>query len=120
MTKRDFSEEKFEELQGKVFGDVGGAMGVLMSYIGDQTGVYKALDDIGLCTHVELAKKTGIDERYLREWLSSNAALGYVTYDASNDQFHLTAEQAALFAHEGEPTCIQGFFEVMVSQYEGL
>lgn len=54
---------------------------------------------------------------YLREWLSSNAALGYVEYNADTDEFSLTPEQAALFAHEGEVTCMQGFFQAIVSQY---
>jgi len=82
MPEQEISQEKFEELQGKVFADVGGAMGVLMAYIGDQAGVYKILEDTGSCTHEELSKKSGIDARYLREWLSANAAAGYIGYDA--------------------------------------
>lgn len=117
MSDQAFDEAKFEELQGKVMGDVAGAIGVLMSYIGDQAGVYKVLEDNGECTHEELAEKSGIDARYLREWLSSNAALGYVDYDAAKDTFSLSAEQAAVFAHDGEPTCMQGFFEAIVGQY---
>lgn len=117
MSEQSFDQGKFEELQGKVMGDVGGAIGVLMSYIGDQAGVYKVLEDVGPCTHEELSKKAGIDARYLREWLSSNAASGYVEYDASKDTFSLSPEQAALFSHEGEPTCMQGFFQSIVGQY---
>jgi 2-polyprenyl-3-methyl-5-hydroxy-6-metoxy-1,4-benzoquinol methylase len=112
------NEDKFNELLGKVLGDVSGAIGLLMSYIGDQAGVYKILEEIGPCTHKELAKKSGIDARYLREWLSSNAALGYVDYNPDKDTFSLSPEQAAIFAHEGEPTCMQGFFQAVVSQYE--
>lgn len=117
MDEQAFDQTRFEELQGKVMGDIGGAIGVLMAYIGDQAGVYKALEESGPCTHQELSEKAGIDPRYLREWLSSNAAAGYVSYDAAKDRFSLSAEQAALFAHEGEPTCMQGFFEAIVSQY---
>lgn len=113
----EFSEAKFEQLQGKVMADVGGAVGLLMAHIGDQTGVYQALEEIGPSTHEALAAKAGVDVRYLREWLSSNAALGYVEYNADTDQFSLTPEQAALFAHEGEVTCMQGFFQAIVSQY---
>lgn len=113
----EFSEAKFEQLQGKVMADVGGAVGLLMAHIGDQTGVYQALEEIGPCTHEALAAKAGVDVRYLREWLSSNAALGYVEYNADTDQFSLTPEQAALFAHEGEVTCMQGFFQAIVAQY---
>jgi 2-polyprenyl-3-methyl-5-hydroxy-6-metoxy-1,4-benzoquinol methylase len=112
------NEDKFNELLGKVLGDVSGAIGLLMSYIGDQAGVYKILEEAGPCTHEELAKKSGIDARYLREWLSSNAALGYVDYNPDKDTFSLSPEQAAIFAHEGEPTCMQGFFQAVVSQYE--
>jgi 2-polyprenyl-3-methyl-5-hydroxy-6-metoxy-1,4-benzoquinol methylase len=64
-----------------------------------------------------LTIKAEVDARYLREWLSSNAALGYVEYNADTDQFSLTPEQAALFAHEGEVTCMQGFFSGDVAQY---
>ncbi len=113
----EFSEAKFEQLQGKVMADVGGAVGLLMAHIGDQTGVYQALEEIGPSTHEALAAKAGVDVRYLREWLSSNAALGYVEYNADTDQFSLTPEQAALFAHEGEVTCMQGFFQAIVAQY---
>jgi len=118
LNKETLNEEKFNELLGKVMGDVGGAIGLFMAYIGDQTGVYKVLEDMGPCTHEELAQKSGIDARYLREWLSSNAAAGYIDYKAENDTFSLSPEQAAIFAHEGEPTCMQGFFQSVVSQIE--
>lgn len=117
MNTAVFNEEKFAELQAKVMADVGGAMGVLMAYMGDQAGVYKVLEDIGPCSHEELAKHANIDARYLREWLSSNAAAGYVDYAADTDQFSLSPEQAAIFTHEGEVTCMQGFFQSIVSQY---
>lgn len=114
---REFDEERFEALFGKVIGDVGGAMGLLMAYLGDQSGVYRALEASGGATHEELAREAGVDPRYLREWLSANAAFGYVDYDADSDRFSLNPEQAALFAHEGEPTCMQGFFQAIVGQY---
>ena len=117
MSTQTFDEKKFEELQGKVMGDVAGAMGLLMSYLGDQAGVYQALESQGPCTHEALATSTGMDARYLREWLSANAAHGYVQFDEASDQFSLTPEQAAIFAHDGEPTCMQGFFQAVVSQY---
>jgi ubiquinone/menaquinone biosynthesis C-methylase UbiE len=113
----DINQEAFEALQGKVMGDVAGAMGLLMSYLGDQAGVYQALESQGPCTHEALATSTGMDARYLREWLSANAAHGYVQFDEASDQFSLTPEQAAIFAHDGEPTCMQGFFQAVVSQY---
>lgn len=116
-TATQFDEARFEQLFGKVLGDVGGAMGLFMAYLGDQCGVYAALEKSGGATHEELARETGVDARYLREWLSANAAFGYVDYDPDSERFSLGPEQAALFAHEGEPTCMQGFFQAIVAQY---
>ncbi len=112
-----FNEDKFNELFGKVFADIGGAIGVLIAYIGDQAGVYKVLEEAGPCTAEELSDKSGITVRYLLEWLSANAAAGYIDYDGVSKKFSLSPEQAALFTHEGEPTCMQGFFQIIVEQY---
>ncbi|PQA85522.1 class I SAM-dependent methyltransferase [Hyphococcus luteus] len=112
------NEAKLEELAGKVIGDIAGATGVLMAYLGDQAGVYDAMDGEGPMTSETLAKKTGLNERYLREWLSVNAAAGYVDYDAKNETFALSPEQATIFGREGQPMCMQGFFQAIVSQFE--
>ena len=112
-----FDQVKFEALQGRVMGNVGGAVGLLLAYMGDQVGLYKALEDSGSSTSETLADLTGLDGRYLREWLSANAALGYVDYVKEKDEFSLSPEQAALFSHESEPTCMQGFFQAVVGQF---
>jgi len=62
-------QAKLGALAGKVLGDTAGALGVLLSYIGDQTGVYRALEEAGPCTAGQLADKCGLNERYLLEWL---------------------------------------------------
>lgn len=107
----------YEQLQGKVVGDVAGAIGLLMAWLGDQTGIYRALAAHGPCAHAQLAQHARVDARYLREWLSSNAAAGYVNYDADSDEFSMTPEQALVFADNGDPGCMQGFFQTIVAQY---
>jgi len=109
---------KVEELAGKVIGDVAGAMGLFMAYIGDQAGVYAAMDGAGPVTAEALAERTGMNARYLREWLSANAVAGYVDYDPTSDTFTLTPEQATVFSREGQPACMQGFFQAIMSQFE--
>ncbi len=110
--------EKLEELAGKVVGDVAGAMGVFMSYLGDQAGVFEAIDEAGPVTVDQLAQKTGMNKLYLREWLGSVTAAGYVTYNPDDETYHLSEEQALVFTREGQPACMQGFFQAIVSQYE--
>ncbi|WP_424362764.1 methyltransferase domain-containing protein [Methylocystis parvus] len=111
-------EKKLEALTGKVVVDVAGAMGVLMAYIGDQAGVYRALDEMGPATVAQLSQKTGLNAKYLHEWLGSNAAAGYVTFEPETETFSLTPEQAHIFTREGQPACMQGFFQTVVSQFE--
>lgn len=113
----DVSAERLDEFVGKVMEDIGGAFALLLSFMGDQTGVYSTLRDIGPCSTTELAGLSGVDERYLREWLSAQAAAGYVVYDGEDDTFSLTPEQAMVLAQEGHPACMQGLFELIVSQF---
>lgn len=111
------NEGRLEELQGKVMGDVAGAMGVILAYMGDRLDLYSALAEIAPATSQELADSTRLEERYVREWLSANAAAGYVEYDPASQRFDMSPEQAVLFAAEGHPCCMQGFFQSVVSTF---
>jgi SAM-dependent methyltransferase len=82
-----------------------------MVVIGEKLGLYRALA-AGPMTPTELAAQTHTDERYLREWLSSQAAGGYVTYDDKTKKFSLNAEQAFALANEDSPAYIPGAFEL--------
>ncbi len=113
----DIDQTKLEALQGKVLTDVSGALGLLMAYMGDQLDLYSALAENCPATSEQLAKNTGLKERYVREWLSANAAGGYIEYDTSTKMFSMTPEQALIFAAEGQPECMQGFFQAVVSTY---
>ena len=112
-------ETRLNDLIGKVIGDVAGAMGVFMAYLGDKAGVFAALDGAGRLTCAELAAKTGLNEKYLHEWLGSVSAAGYVTFHAEDETFELSPEQALIFTREGQPACMQGFFEIVISQFAG-
>ena len=109
--------QKVEAMVGKVVGDVAGAMSLFMAYLGDQAGVYAAMDGERL-TCAQLARKTGLNEKYLHEWLGSNAAAGYVSYDPETEEFWLEPEQALVFTREGQPACMQGFIQALMAQFE--
>jgi 2-polyprenyl-3-methyl-5-hydroxy-6-metoxy-1,4-benzoquinol methylase len=111
------ADAQLDTFIAKVMGDIGGSFAVLLSFIGDQTGVYRALRDRGPCSAAELARLGGVDARYLREWLSAQAAAGYVVYHQEDETFSLTPAQATVLAQEGHPACMQGFFQLLVSQF---
>ncbi len=110
--------EKVGEMAGKLMGHVAGAVSVMMAYMGDQAGVWAAMDGAGPLTWDELAAKTGLEPKYLREWLGSVAAAGYVVFDGEKETFELTPEAAMIFTREGQPMCMQGFLQAVVAQYD--
>ena len=85
--------DKLNVFIGQFVGDLGAAVHTGMVVIGEKLGLYKALAAKPM-TSAELAAKTQTDERYVREWLSSQAAGGYVTYDDKSKQFSLLPRHA--------------------------
>ena len=106
---------KVEALVGKLVGDVGASLSAALIALGDRLGIYKAMADGEPVTPAGLAKKTGLNERYLREWLSAQAAGGYVDYDSEAKSFSLSPEQAMALAQEGSPAFFVGAFDIVQS-----
>ncbi len=101
--------KKLEPLLGTMVNEMGAAANAALVLIGDKLGLYRGLAQ-GPATSAELAKKTGTHERYVREWLSSQASSGFVEYDARSRRFSLTPEQAAVFADDDSPVNMTGGF----------
>jgi SAM-dependent methyltransferase len=105
-------QAKLDQLLGRVVGDLGAAVSATLVVIGDRLGLYKGLAAGGPQTAEDLAIRTGTRERYVREWLSAQAAGGYVSYDAPTKRFSLTPEQATAFADDTSPACVLGGFQL--------
>ncbi len=103
--------DKLNAFVGQFVMDLGAAVHTGMVVIGEKLGLYKALAE-GPMDSAELAVKTKTDERYVREWLSSQAAGGYVTYDEKTHRFSLSPEQAFTLANEDSPAYLPGAFEL--------
>ena len=102
---------KLNDFIGQFVTDLGAAVHTGMVVIGEKLGLYKALVGEALSS-AQLAAKTKTDERYLREWLASQAAGGYITYDARTDKFSLSEEQVFTLATEDSPAYLPGAFEL--------
>jgi hypothetical protein len=77
-------DTKLQEFIGKVVNEWGAAEGALITYVGDRLGLFKAMAGAGELTPEELAKKTGTHPRIIKEWLASQAAGGFITYNLVN------------------------------------
>ncbi len=77
-----------------------GAVSMMVS-IGHRTGLFDTMAGAGPLTSDQLAEKSELNERYVREWLAAMASSGVVDYDASNDSFELPVEHQALVTRAG-------------------
>ena len=105
-------EQRLNAFLGQAVGDIGAAVSAVLVSIGDELGLYKTLAD-GPLTPGELAARTRTNERYVREWLSNQAAGGYVQYDAATQKFSLSAEQALCLTDPGGPADVPGAFMIV-------
>jgi SAM-dependent methyltransferase len=105
-------ERKLQEFVNRAVVDLGGAVNAVLMSIGDELGLYQALAK-GPQLPVELARNTGTHERYIREWLNSQAAGGYVTYEPGAGKYSLNAEQELCMANPNGPIDLPGASLVM-------
>ncbi|MCI0599539.1 MAG: methyltransferase domain-containing protein [Beijerinckiaceae bacterium] len=110
---------KLEPLIGTMVNELGAAANAALVILGEKLGLYRALAAGGALTSSELAERTGTHERYVREWLSAQAASGFVTYDSRNEKFTLSPEQLAVLADEDSPVYMTGGFFSLVALFAG-
>jgi len=107
--------ERLDQFVGRFAADLGAVLHCSTVLIGDRLGIYRAMADCNWVTPEELAERTGTHLRYLREWLSAQAASGYAEYDASSGQFRLSPEQAFALTSEFNPLFAPGGLQVAAS-----
>ncbi len=113
----ELNEEKLHALLGKVVTEMGAAANGPLVTIGDKLGLYTTLSQSEPLTSTELATKTRTAERYVREWLSAQAASGYIDYDPKEQKFFMTPEQTMVFGDRKSPVFMTGAFYAISSVY---
>jgi SAM-dependent methyltransferase len=73
--------EATEALVERVFSSAIGLFDLASIHLGDRLGLYRALAEGGAATSAELARRTGTDERYVREWLEQQAVTDILAVD---------------------------------------
>jgi SAM-dependent methyltransferase len=109
-TQMSIDEAKLESFLGKVVTDAGAAFSAPFVVLGDRLGLYQAMASSGPVTSHELAEKTGLHERYVREWLLNQTASGYVEYDPASERYTLPPEHAMALADTTSPAYVGGLF----------
>jgi hypothetical protein len=79
------AEAARDALAGRLFEAAVATFDLAAVYMGDRLGLYRALEAGGPATSAELAARTGLQERYLREWLEHGAVTGILAADGGED-----------------------------------
>ena len=104
--------QKLEQFVFRAVDEVGATLNAALVVMGDKLGLYRALAGAGPLTAVELARRTGASERYVREWLNAQAAGGYVEYDGNACTYTLPPEQTIALTDDQSPAYLPGFFQL--------
>jgi SAM-dependent methyltransferase len=113
----DVNPDKLNAFMGKMIGDIGAAMSASLVLVGDKLGLYKALASQGPMNSSELAQATGTSERYIREWLATQAASGYVDYDVETGKFAMQPEQIMALADDNSPVFMGAVGNVIAAAF---
>ena len=106
--------DKLKRYSFTVFSQLSGAVTAGMIHLGDKLGLYDALarSDRPLTTD-ELAERTGLDERWVREWSANQAAARLIEFEPEPDdvvRFSLTPEAVAVLASPEHEAFGMGMF----------
>jgi 2-polyprenyl-3-methyl-5-hydroxy-6-metoxy-1,4-benzoquinol methylase len=93
----------------RVFGYLKGMAVSAMIYLGDRLGLYRAMNGAGPLTSDELAQRTNLHERWVREWIRGQAAAGLIDY-TGDGRFELSPEVAMFLADPDSPKLAVGIF----------
>lgn len=109
------NQHALDKFMEQALNDLSASYGGVMVSLGHRLGLYKAMAGAGPLSAGEVAGRAGCAERYVREWLNSQAAGGYVRYHAASETYELPPEQALVLADEESPLFLPAAWNVPAS-----
>lgn len=106
-------KEKAKQALDRVFRDMAGAMAAGMVYVGVKTGLWKVMAGKGPLKSAEVMKLSGLQPRYVEEWLKGMVASGYLDYDPAAQTYSLPEEHAYFLASDDTDHFVGGLFAMV-------
>ena len=103
-------KERLKAATDRVFADMAGAMTAGLCHVGSTTGLFRAMAGKGPLTQGDVVRESGLQPRYVEEWLKGMTCAGYLAYDAAPATFTLPDEIAYFLASEGTDHFVGGLF----------
>jgi SAM-dependent methyltransferase len=110
--------DRVEALAERLFGATVGALELFSVYLGTELGLYRTLAEQGPLTPARLGERSGIAERYAREWLEQQAVAGLVEVEdagapTEHHGYSLPAEHARVLAEPDDPAHVAPFAHLL-------
>jgi ubiquinone/menaquinone biosynthesis C-methylase UbiE len=106
-------KDKIKSFADKVFADMAGAMTAGMGYLGTKTGLFRVMAGKGPLRAEEVARQSGLQTRYVEEWLKGMTCAKYLEYDPAGETYCLTDEHAFLLASDDTDHFMGGLFSIV-------
>ena len=89
-----------------------GAVSLMVS-IGHRTGLFDGMDELGWSSNQQVAEHTGLEQRYVEEWLAAMVSAGIIQYQPKEKLYKLPESHAALLCRKSSPDNIAVFAQYM-------
>lgn len=113
MTTQEIDTARVEEFAGHIVGILNGASLTHMISIGHRTGLFDTMAQMPPVSSAEIAARSRLNERYVREWLGAMVTGRIVEYDPASQSYRLPAEHAASLTRAAGPANLGGFAEML-------
>ncbi len=107
-------KEKSTKFMLKLVGDVGTALAAGLLFVGDHSGLFKAMAGAGPLSPDALAERAGVPSRYVEEWLAVMTGAGYLEHDPVADTFALPDEHAMFLVDASSEYYLGGLFQSLL------
>lgn len=105
-------KERVKKFAEQVFGDMAGTMSAGMAYLGVQTGLFRTMAEAGPLDKKAVIRASGLQARYVEEWLKGMVCAGYLDYDPQLETYEFPPEHAYLLASEGTDHYVGGLYQM--------
>ena len=98
-----FSEQKAEAFAESMMASFNAGALCLMVSIGHRTGLFDAMAVLEPASSADIARKAGLNERYVREWLGAMTSAKVIECVPAGPKYHLPREHAAALTRDASP-----------------
>lgn len=113
MTTQTLDQAKTEAFAGEVIGALNSAFTTLMISVGQRTRLFDTMATLPPSNSEEIAKASGLNERYVREWLGNMTAARFVEHDPAKGTYFFPPEHAASLTRAAGPGNLAAFSEFL-------